>query len=100
MNEKSKLNTKADFKRAGITVHQNAACWRQDGILFSAFFWKKENGRYQADRFHVMTPIRLVDEIKTAKNLSLRTRGRVMTSGHGMTNLEAVAVQNGKILSK
>ena len=100
MNEKSKLNTKADFRRAGIKIHQNAASWREDGILFSAFFWKENSGHYQADRFHVVTPMRLVYEMKLAKRISLRTKGRVMTSGHGMTNLEAVAVQNGKILSK
>ena len=100
MNEKTKLNTKADFKRAGIKIHQNAASWRQDGILFSAFFWKEKNGRFQADRLQVVTPMRLVDEMKIAKNLSLRTRGRVMTSGHGMTKLETVSIQNGKILSK
>ena len=100
MNKKSKLNTKADFKRAGIRVHQNAASWREDGNLFSAFFWKEKNGRWQADRFQVVSPMRLVDEIKIAKDLSLRTTGRIMTSGHGMTNLETVAIQNGKIISK
>ena len=95
-----KLNTKADFQRAGIRVNQNAATWREDGILYSAFFWKQENGRFQADRFHVVTPVPLAEEIRLAKSLSMRTNGRVVTSGQGMARLESVEIKDGRIVGK